>query len=112
MPGEAPHSGDIYRVSLEGTGRVLRGPHYVVVVSDEPFNYLSTVVVVPLSTGAKSASFRPEMIFHGKVTRALPDQIRAIDKQRLKEYQENVADTSFFLALRISLKELFGLYER
>lgn len=112
MPGEVPRPGDIYRVSLEGTGRVLRWPHYAVVVSDEPFNYLSTVVAVPLSTGARPASFRPEITFHGKVTRALPDQIRAIDKQRLKDFQENVAETSFFLALKISLKELFDLHER
>jgi len=85
MHGEAPRPGDIYRVGPEGTDHVLRGPHYAVVVSDEPFNYLSTVVVVSLSTGARPASFRPELIMHGKVTRALPDQVRTIDKQRLKE---------------------------
>ncbi|MHB1043076.1 MAG: type II toxin-antitoxin system PemK/MazF family toxin [Eubacteriales bacterium] len=111
MPGEIPRPGEIYRVSLEGAGHVLRGPHYAVVVSDEPFNHLSTVVIVPLSTGARSASFRPETIFHGKAARALADQVRAIDKQRLKEYQENVAETSFFMALKTSLKELFGLYD-
>ena len=111
MTDEVPRQGDIYRVGLEGTGHVLRGPHYAVVISDEPFNYLSTVVVVPLSTGARPASFRPETNLHGKPTRALPDQIRAIDKKRLKEYQENTAESSFFLALKISLKELFGLYK-
>jgi mRNA interferase MazF len=104
-----PRSGDIYRVSLEGTSHVLQGPHYAVVVSDEPFNYLSTVVIVPLSTGARPASFRPELTLHGKVTRALPDQIRAIDKHRLKEYQENIADTSFYLALKATLEELLAL---
>ncbi len=111
MPGEIPRPGDIYRVSLEGTGHVLRGSHYAVVVSDEPFNYLSTVVVVPLSSGARPASFRPEMLLHGKITRALPDQIRAIDQRRLKEFQENVAGTSFFLALKIALGELLALLE-
>lgn len=69
------------------------------------------MVVVPLSTGARPASFRPEIIVHGKVTRALPDQVRTIDKQKLKEYQENVVGASFFLALKISLKELFALFE-
>ncbi|MDI6906519.1 MAG: type II toxin-antitoxin system PemK/MazF family toxin [Thermoanaerobacterales bacterium] len=109
MPGNVPRPGDIYQVSLEGTGRVLRGPHYAVFVSDEPFNYLSTVVTVPLSSGPRPASFRPEMPLHGKTTRALPDQIRAIVKHRLKDFQGNVADTSFFLALRIALGELFSL---
>ena len=109
MPEGVPRPGDIYRVSLEGTGHVLQGPHYAVVISDEPFNYLSTVVIVPLSTGARPASFRPELTLHGKVTRALPDQIRAIDKRRLKEYQENVAGTSFYMALKVALEELLSL---
>ena len=109
MPEGVPRPGDIYRVSLEGTGHVLRRPHYAVVISDEPFNYLSTVVIVPLSTGARPASFRPELTLHGKVTRALPDQIRAIDKRRLKEYQENVAGTSFYMALKVALEELLSL---
>ncbi len=106
-----PRPGDIYLVNLEGTGHVLRGPHYAVVVSDEPFNYLSTVVVVPLSTGARPASFRPEMEFLGKRTRALTDQVRALDKKRLKRYQANVLQTSFYLSLKASLKELFDLRE-
>ncbi|SHE28548.1 mRNA interferase MazF [Desulfofundulus australicus DSM 11792] len=109
MPAEIPRPGDIYRVSLEGTGHILRGSHYAVVVSDEPFNYLSTVVIVPLSTGARPASFRPELTFHGKVTRALPDQIRAVDKRRLKDFQGNVASTSFFMALQASLQDLLAL---
>ncbi|HIE12048.1 MAG TPA: type II toxin-antitoxin system PemK/MazF family toxin [Desulfotomaculum sp.] len=109
MPNGIVRPGDIYRVSLEGTRHVLQGPHYAVIVSDEPFNYLSTVVIVPLSTGAKPASFRPEIILRRRKTRALPDQLRAIDKKRLKEYQENAADTPFFLALKAALAELFGL---
>lgn len=109
MPGDLPRPGDIYRVSLEGADHVLKGPHYGVDVSDEPFNYLSTVVIVPLSTGAKPASFRPELNFHRRLTRALPDQIRAIDRRRLKEFRENVANTSFFLALKTALGELLAL---
>ena len=106
-----PKPGDVFLVSLEGTGYVLRGPHYAVVVSDEPFNYLSTVVIVPLSTGARSASFRPEIEFMGRCTRALVDQVRAMDKKRLKNYQDNLAETSFFLAIKAALKELFALHE-
>jgi hypothetical protein len=57
VPGEIPRPGNIYRVSLEGTGHVLRG----------------------------------------------------LDKRRLKEFQENVAGTSFFLALKMALGELLAL---
>ncbi|HHY93991.1 MAG TPA: type II toxin-antitoxin system PemK/MazF family toxin [Firmicutes bacterium] len=106
-----PLPGDIYLCSLEGAGHVLRGPHYVVVLSDEPFNHLSTVVVVPLSTGARPASFRPQLRFHGENTRALPEQVRAMDKRRLKEYQGNVATTSFFAELRHTLRLLLALDE-
>ena len=110
MPG-LPRPGDVYLVSLEGAGHELRGPHYALVVSDEPFNHLSTVVIVPLSSGAKPASFRPEIEFHGRRTRALVDQVRALDKKRLKEYQANLSGTSFFLAVKAALKELLALYE-
>jgi len=82
-----------------------------VVVSDEPFNYLSTVVVVPLSTGARPASFRPEIEFRGRRTWALVGQVRALDKRRLKECVGNLSSTSFFLAVKAALKELFALYE-
>ncbi|MDI6824499.1 MAG: type II toxin-antitoxin system PemK/MazF family toxin [Bacillota bacterium] len=106
-----PLPGDIYLCSLEGTGHLLRGPHYIVVVSDEPFNHLSTVVVVPLSTGAKQASFRPQFRFGGETTRALPEQIRALDKRRLKEYRGNIAGTSFFGALRQAVRLVLALDE-
>ncbi|OIQ12564.1 YlcI/YnfO family protein [Neomoorella thermoacetica] len=111
-PEEFPTLSDFVRRAVEkyvGTGHVLRGPLYGVVVSDEPFNYLSTIVIVPLSTGAKPAIFRPEISFHGKVTRALPDQLRAVDKHRLREYQGSVAGTSFFYALQEALRELLAL---
>lgn len=86
-------------------------PTYVVVVSDEPFNHLSTVVVVPLSTGAKQASFRPQFRFGGETTRALPEQIRALDRRRLKEYRGNIAGTSFFGALRQAVRLVLALDE-
>ena len=108
MAVSVPRPGEIYRVSLEGTGHILRGPHYAVVVSDKPFNHLSTIVVVPLSTGAKPASFRPEISLNGKLTRALTDQIRAIDKARLKEFQVNMSGTSFLPELQAALSELLA----
>ncbi|MGB9885716.1 MAG: type II toxin-antitoxin system PemK/MazF family toxin [Moorellales bacterium] len=106
-----PRPGDVYLVSLEGAGHELRGPHYALVVSDEVFNYLSTVVIVPLSTGAKPASFRPEIEFRGRRTRALVDQVRALDRRRLREYAANLADTAFFMAVKAALRELFALYK-
>jgi len=59
--------------------------------------------------GAKTASFRPELSLHDKVTKVLPDQVRAVDKKRLKEYQSSVAGTFFYAALEEALCELFVL---
>jgi len=80
-----PVPGELYRISLRGTGHELSGPHYAVVVSDEAFNDLSTVVVVPFSTGARRYSWRVGVHIHGKVSLALTDQVRAVDKSLLRE---------------------------
>jgi len=44
---------------------------------------LNTVVVVPTSTSARGATFRPEVVVAGQRTRVLCEQIRTVDAQRL-----------------------------
>ena len=44
---------------------------------------LNTVVVVPTSTSARAATFRPEVVVAGQRTRVLCEQIRTVDSQRL-----------------------------
>ncbi|MEW1583727.1 type II toxin-antitoxin system PemK/MazF family toxin [Streptomyces microflavus] len=72
--------GAVYRIDLGDVkrGRELRGKRFGVVLSSEP-NAWSTAIVVPTSTSAQSAIFRPELEIAGSMTRVLADQLRTID---------------------------------
>ena len=101
--------GDVYRVSYHGTGHELAGPHYAVVITEEPYNRLSTLVVIPLSSGARQASFRPEVMIRGRVTRALVEQATTIDRSRLRELVASVAGTAAMRQIDESLRLVLGL---
>jgi mRNA interferase MazF len=59
-------------------GRAQAGKRLGIVVSDGPDTW-STVTVVPTSTRALAAIFRPLLVIDGRETRALVDQVRTID---------------------------------
>ncbi|MDO8670630.1 MAG: type II toxin-antitoxin system PemK/MazF family toxin [Dehalococcoidia bacterium] len=67
-------------------GHAEHSPHFAVVVSDGAYNWLSTIVVVPFSAGARRFEFRLETAINGVRTRALMDQVTSIDKAFLREY--------------------------
>jgi len=78
--------GEVFRAALpSGRGHQTAGNHYVVVVSDEPYNWLSTVVVVPLSTGAQASQMHPLLTFIGSRAHAPVEQVTALDKRYLRE---------------------------
>jgi mRNA interferase MazF len=66
-------------------GREQSGRRYAVVVQSDDLWLLNTVVVVPTSTSARAATFRPEILVDGQRTRVLCEQIRTVDAQRLGE---------------------------
>ncbi|WP_376766820.1 type II toxin-antitoxin system PemK/MazF family toxin [Microlunatus parietis] len=72
--------GAIYRVDLGNAkrGHEQRGRRYAVVLSPGSMPW-SVVTVVPTSTSAGPAVFRPELEVLGTRTRFLVDQIRTID---------------------------------
>lgn len=72
--------GAVYRIDLGDVkrGREQRGKRFGVVLSSAPSTW-STVAVVPTSTSAQAAIFRPELEIAGRVTRVLADQLRTID---------------------------------
>ncbi|HYN69287.1 MAG TPA: type II toxin-antitoxin system PemK/MazF family toxin [Candidatus Eisenbacteria bacterium] len=56
----SPRRGDIHFVAFpDGGGHVLRGPHPAVVVQTDRMQRSSTVVVVPMTSSAKSAAEAP-----------------------------------------------------
>ncbi|WP_017625917.1 type II toxin-antitoxin system PemK/MazF family toxin [Nocardiopsis chromatogenes] len=75
--------GAVYTIDLGDTkrGHEQRGRRYGVVLSPSRMNRtMATVVpVVPTSTSAQPAKFRPELEVAGRTTRFLADQIRSID---------------------------------
>lgn len=72
--------GAVYRVDLGDAkrGHEQRGRRFGLVLSpgSMPWN---VVTIVPTSTTAQPAVFRPELEIDGRLTRFLVDQIRSID---------------------------------
>ncbi len=64
-------------------GHEQRGARYAVVVQADEFLDLSTTLVAPTSTSARSASFRPAIRLGGRETRVLVEQMTVVDPQRL-----------------------------
>ncbi len=68
------NAGNVSRIAFEGKGYELTDPHYYgVVVSDGAFNELSTVVVIPFSSGARHYSWRVPVVIRGTETVAVID---------------------------------------
>ncbi|WP_299037785.1 type II toxin-antitoxin system PemK/MazF family toxin [uncultured Pseudokineococcus sp.] len=76
--------GDVYRLrSPRGTrSHEQSGARFAVVVQSDELP-LSTWLVAPTSTSARSASFRPEVEVDGRTTLVLAEQTAAIDPERL-----------------------------
>ncbi|QFQ97333.1 type II toxin-antitoxin system PemK/MazF family toxin [Streptomyces phaeolivaceus] len=74
--------GSVYPVDLGDAkrGHEQRGKRFGIVLSDTPDTW-STVVIVPTSTSAQQAIFRPRLVIAGRETAALADQVRTIDTQ-------------------------------
>lgn len=72
--------GAVYRVDLGNAerGHEQRGRRYAVVVSPGSMPW-TVVTVVPTSTSAQPAAFRPELELMGMPTRFLVDQVRSVD---------------------------------
>ena len=91
--------GDIFTLRMpKGLGHEQQGRHYGVVVQSDAFLPRSVVLVAPTSTGAKPASFRPEIEIEGMAPRVLVEQVGAVDVGRLGK-----------LAGRLSAEEQWGV---
>ena len=76
--------GEVYRLRApkDSRGHEQSGTRYAVVVQSDRLP-LSTWLVVPTSTSARAATFRPEVQVAGRSTRVLAEQVAAVDPQRL-----------------------------
>jgi mRNA interferase MazF len=77
--------GEVFRLPPPkgARGHEQRGARYAVVVQADELMALSTTLVAPTSTSARSATFRPTIEIDGTETKVLVEQTTVIDPQRL-----------------------------
>jgi len=101
--------GEIWLVNLDPmVGSEIRKSRPCVIVSPpEMHDHLRTVIVAPMTTGARPAPFRIPITFGGKKGLILLDQVRTLDKLRLVRKLGTVSATTLSTTLR-TLQEAFA----
>jgi len=90
--------GDVYWVSLDPTvGSEIQKTRPCLIISPDDMNTaLPRVIVAPITSKGQPLGCRPEVIFNGKQARILLDQIRTVDKKRLKNKMGNIPMESWY----------------
>ena len=113
--------GDIYKVVLDPTvGREIKKTRRCVIISNNQQNLYSPLLIVIPTTSDMDKLYSWEVVIQseGKDRKILTDQIRSVDKERLREHKGQVSyetlakiekALSVVLALRRELKELYDL---
>jgi len=83
---QTPARYEVYVVALDPTqGAEIAKTRPCVIVSPNELNrYIRTVVIVPLTSRDRSYRYRPSTDFQGTDGQAALDQMRAVDKSRLR----------------------------
>jgi mRNA interferase MazF len=86
-PARAPSRGEVYLVELDPTrGSEIRKTRPCVIVSPDELNHhLRTAIVAPMTTAGHAYPFRPICRFAGKEGRVALDQLRTVDRDRLRK---------------------------
>ena len=105
------HRGDTValRPPRGAVGREQRGRRYAVVVQADEVAWLTTVIVVPTSSSAQPAIFRPEVTVRGQRTRLLIDQVSTVDRSRVGRSLGRLSPAEL-QELDESLKRILGLF--
>ena len=113
--------GDIYRVVLDPTvGREIKKTRHCVIISNNQQNLYSPLIIVIPTTSDMEKLYSWEVVIHseGEDRKILTDQIRSVDRKRLREYKGQVSyetlskvekALSVVLALRKELQNLYDL---
>ena len=77
--------GEVWLVALDPTlgSEIHKTRPGVIISPPEMHDYLRTVIVAPMTTGARPAPYRVSVTFQGKRGLILLDQFRTLDKVRL-----------------------------
>ena len=104
-----PARGDVYLVSLDPAhGREIRKTRPCLIVSPDDLNeFLSTVIVAPMTTGGYKAGWRIPCRFRRKDGYVATDQIRAVYAGRLVK-RLGALDAATTAATLSVLQEMFA----
>ena len=82
-----PSRGEVYLIQLDPTrGSEIRKTRPCLVISPDELNHhLRTVIVAPMTTAGHEYPFRPQCRFGGKDGRVALDQLRTVDRERLRK---------------------------
>ncbi len=86
--------GEVYWVNLDPTvGTEIKKTRPALVVSPNDLNRaLPRVIIAPLTSKGQPLGCRPEILFGGRESRILLDQIRSVDKRRLLNKMGEIED--------------------
>lgn len=100
--------GEVWLTRLDPTiGNEIRKTRPCLIVSPNGMNaHLGTVIVMPLTSGARPARFRAASRFSDKDSLLLGDQLRSVSKERLQRFLQQIDDQTLSAALAI-LREMF-----
>lgn len=101
--------GEVWLCRLDPTvGREIQKTRPCLIVSPDELNALSPVLIVaPLTSGSRPARFRVAVNFRGKEGLILPDQIRALDRQRMLK-RLGAVDSPTLSAVLTVLTDMFA----
>lgn len=107
-PVRVPSRGEVVLVELDPTrGSEIRKTRPCLVVSPDELNHhLSTFIVAPMTTGGHAYPFRPACRFGGKDGRVALDQLRTVDRQRLRKRLGTLRPTNLATVFAV-LAEMF-----
>lgn len=100
--------GEIWITELDPTvGREIQKTRPCLVVSPDSMNrHLDTVTIMPLTSGSRPAPFRVPTRIDGKEGLLLPEQLRTVDRHRLRSKLGRIDDATLASALAV-LREMF-----
>lgn len=109
-PARLPSRGEVYLVELDPTrGSEIRKTRPCLVISPDELNHhLRTVIVAPMTTAGQVYPFRPVCQFSGKAGRVALDQVRTVDRERLRKRLGDLS-TANMRAVFAVLAEMFEL---
>ena len=100
---------DVYLINLDPTkGKEIKKTRPCLIISPDEMNeYISTVIVAPMTSRIRKYPSRVTCIFRGTKGQIVLDQIRTVDKARLIKILGVIDDKSQYEVIQI-LQEMFS----